>query len=138
MAKVKAEKPLRGFVDENGVLKRFKSSYDRQRVVTVIEGESMTHQDHAESCNINVIVNQFSRTGVIPPDPRGRVPQYGDVSHLNEDLTSLINVARDGNSAKDAIVSKRKAAEAKKLADDRAELEALRAAKAAAPASPPA
>lgn len=131
-SKVVSER-VQGFIGAGGEVKRFKSPYDRQRVISVIHGESMTHQDHAESCNINVIVNQFARTGIIPPDPRGRVPQYGDVSHLNEDLTSLINTARDGNLARAEILSKREAAKAKQLAAEKAELEQLRREKAATP-----
>lgn len=59
----------------------------RVRVQTVIEGESMTHQAHAESCDINNIIRQFDRTGLLPPPTRKAA--YVDVSNLNKNLTEL-------------------------------------------------
>lgn len=121
------------FVDRDGIVKRFKSPYDRVRSVTVIEGESMTDESHRESCDIHTIIRQFDRTGLLPPDPRGREPQYGDVSHLNRDLTSLIQDARDGNAVKDKILSDRKVKLETKRREEQLELEQLRAEKAAKP-----
>lgn len=49
----------------------------------------MTHQSHADSCDINKIIKQYDRTGVLPP--AAHPPQYGDVSELGGDLTEQIN-----------------------------------------------
>lgn len=53
--------------------------------------DDMTHQAHAESCDVNTIIRQFDRTGVLPPVKKQ--PRYGDVSNLNRDLTELLEEA---------------------------------------------
>lgn len=60
--------------------------WERHRFYTQITGESMTHQSHAESCDINQIIRRYDNTGLIP---EGRGPgQYGDVSHLQTAQTA--------------------------------------------------
>lgn len=63
--------------------------HSRVRLALSSDEPSMTHQSHAESCDINNIIRQFDRTGVLPPATRQG--QYGDVSNLNKPLTDLIN-----------------------------------------------
>lgn len=81
----------------------FRRQMSRVRLFTVIEGESMTHQAHAESCDINNIIRQFDRTGVLP-DPK-RQGQYADVSALNDSLTNLLNVQKEARFNYQAEVS---------------------------------
>lgn len=57
----------------------------RGRLQTVIEGESMTHQSHAQSVDINHIVAQFDRSGYMPP--ASREAHYIDCTGLQTDLT---------------------------------------------------
>lgn len=59
--------------------------YFREPLKTVVEGESMTHQAHADSVDINKIVAQFDRSGYLPPAQREG--QYLDVTGLQTDLT---------------------------------------------------
>lgn len=65
----------------------------RVRYHTHTDGVSMTHQSHAESCDINNIIRQFDRTGILPP-PR-KQGQFADVSNLNKDLTDLTLDAKE-------------------------------------------
>ena len=106
--------------------------YDRDRVSTVFEGESMTHQSHAESCDINAVINRYMDTGFLPPGMDGGV--YADVTELQGDLTDLINrskaVIADADAKAAELVAKRAAeAEQQRVA------EAVAAATAAKPAA---
>lgn len=66
----------------------FRHPLSRIRVPTDLGDEpSMTHQSHADSCDVNRIVAQFDRTGYLPP-PKQQ-PYYDDVSHLNQPLADL-------------------------------------------------
>ena len=67
----------------------FRRPFHRHSVKTEFSEPSMTHQAHKESCDINTIIRQFDRTGVLPP--AAHLPQYADVSDLNRDLTELIS-----------------------------------------------
>lgn len=97
MAKVKVNYDTGEIVEEieNRVqarlaqINRYRPPYHRHSVPLDLSAEeSMTHQSHAESCDINSIIRQFDRTGLLPPPTREG--QYGDVSELNRDLTELI------------------------------------------------
>lgn len=70
--------------DDNHVVRH---PFSRMRVRTVNDEPSMTHQAHAESCDINNIIRQFDRTGLLPPATRPA--RFADVSNLNKDLTEL-------------------------------------------------
>lgn len=74
--------------------KLFRHPLSRVRTFAVMEGESMTHQSHRDSSDINNIIRQFDRSGVLPPATRPA--QYGDVSDLNRDLTELIEIGHRG------------------------------------------
>lgn len=63
----------------------------------VCGGESRTEQSHAIQCDINRLIRTFERTGSLPIDPRGRVPNYGDVTHLNKPFDQLLVDARNAN-----------------------------------------
>ena len=66
----------------------FRHPMNRTRTPTDLGDEpSMTHQSHADSCDVNRIVAQFDRTGYLPP-PKQQ-PYYDDVSHLNQPLADL-------------------------------------------------
>lgn len=67
--------------------------FERCRTYTVVAGESMTQQSHADTCDINSIIRRFDNTGVLPP-PRHE-PQYADVTALQVDLTEAYNSARE-------------------------------------------
>lgn len=68
--------------------------WERLRVQTPMVGESMTHQSHAESCDINHIIRRYDNTGLLPD---GRGPgQYADVTHLQEkQLDQMITESRE-------------------------------------------
>lgn len=64
----------------------------RVRVLTIPEGESLTHESFKEECDINGIVNRYARTGELPD--AGRTGAYADCSGLQGDLTQRINESR--------------------------------------------
>ena len=67
----------------------FKSAYSaRERVLTKIEGESMTQQHFAQEQDVRTIINQYDKTGLIANVARG-VAKYGDYSEVNEYRESL-------------------------------------------------
>lgn len=68
--------------------------FSRVKVSVKLVG-GKTHQSFKASCCVNRIMQSIERTGVIPPDPLGRVPNYGDVSHLNLPLDQLIARQRE-------------------------------------------
>lgn len=82
----------------------------RVRTITPVEGDSMTHQSHADSCDINNIIRQFDRTGILPP--ARKTPQFADVTHLQKDLTTLYSDLQDIgtriNDARAAIIEAQK------------------------------
>lgn len=65
----------------------------RQRVRTFNDEPSMTQQSHVDQTDVNAIVKRFERTGVMP-EGRG-IPQYGDVTGLQGDLTELLNRSKE-------------------------------------------
>lgn len=92
----------------------FRKPMSRTRVPTLNDEESMTHQAHMDSCDINNIIRQFDRTGSLPPSDK--IPLYDDVSSLNKPLSELVVQASSTSSAftddmiqRDQILSKRQA-----------------------------
>lgn len=65
----------------------------RERLVTVIEGESATDRSHGNQTDVNAIVERFKRTGILPPPTKQG--QYMDCTGLQGDLTELINKSRE-------------------------------------------
>lgn len=57
--------------------KPYKSYPDRIRVSVKFPEQGLTRQSQADECNINLIVDKFTKTGLMPPSMRG-TPQYGD------------------------------------------------------------
>lgn len=115
-------------------LNRYRPPYHRHSV-TLSAPESLTHQSHAESCDINTIIRQFDRTGLLPPATKQ--PQYGDVSELNRDLTELIAEA-DETQAKYLELREQVAKQkAQAEADARSQSEATPSPTQTAPAPPP-
>lgn len=82
-----------GLVLDASVFVRY--PYHRVSVKVDVGGEDLTEKSHKDACCINRIMRAVDRHGVLPPDPRGRVPNYGDVSHLNQPLGNLIDVQQD-------------------------------------------
>lgn len=100
-----------------------------------LDSTVVTEQSHKEVVCINRIMRNVERHGVIPVDPRGRVPNYGDVSHLNQPLDQLITQSRD---TKDRLVKlnreqreKLRLAKLEKRKKDEQDLAAYRASLAA-------
>lgn len=98
--------------------------------------ESMTHQAHAESCDVNNVIGRYARTGQLPPSTRQA--QFADVTHLNKDLTTLYEDMQELSGrirlAQKAVKDK----QAADLAKEAEELKAFREEKAKPPATPPA
>lgn len=104
--------------------------FDRERLFTKFEGESRTQIADQTSCDVNMIMSRFQRTGVLPD---GKGPgQYADVTELQNDITDAINKSRqviaDAKMRVAEANSKRAKQQAEKLAKDLEELKSLRAA----------
>lgn len=67
--------------------------WTRERVQHTVVGESLTHQSHADSCDVNNIIRRYERTGELPL--ARRPPQYGDVTGLQGDLTERHQAAQE-------------------------------------------
>lgn len=112
--------------------------YSRERLTFDTDGESMTHQSHADSCDVNKIIGRYERTGQLPLATRP--PQYADVSGLQGDLTERINFAKDALAKSRAFAAEREAklkADAKKAVDDANAKVLAASTSAAAPVIPP-
>ena len=57
--------------------KPYKSYPDRIRVAITFPEQGLARQSQADECNINLIVDKFTKTGLLPPAMRGE-PQYGE------------------------------------------------------------
>lgn len=100
---------------------RVRHPYERVRVTTTFSGKSMTHQSHAESCDINNIIRKFDRTGVLPPSTRPE--QYADVTGLQGDLTERINTSREILDKAGRAVEQKREEVKKKAAERQQDLE---------------
>lgn len=102
--------------------------YERVRTTTPVIGESMTHQSHAETCDINNIIRKFDNTGTLPP--ARYEPQYADVTGLQTDLTEAYNQAKEKISLAKSFAKereeKRKQSLSKKQLDLEQEIEQLK------------
>lgn len=106
-----------------GEVRRFRHPMSRHRLQVVVQDEGLVDQTHKESVDVNRIMNHYARTGVVPPDPRGRTPQYTDVSDLNRDLTGLIADSRKVQAEVDKATKRKKKAADEQLAKDKAAFE---------------
>lgn len=70
-------------------MSRYKAN--KQDAVTFNREPTMTDQSQAENTDINVIVNQFLKTGQVQ---QGATPIYADFSELPDDLRGFIEVGR--------------------------------------------
>lgn len=62
-----------------GSLKEFRSAYSgSKRVPTLVRGASMTQQSFKDECDVNVIMNRYLKTGVLPDNLNQREAQYLD------------------------------------------------------------
>lgn len=91
-------------------MKTVRKPMSRERLVTVVQGESKTDTSFGNETNINKIIARFTRTGILPSSER--VPQYADVTGLQKDLTTLVN---EGKEASERV----KAAQTQKTKDER-------------------
>lgn len=89
--------------------------HERHRRFTVIDGDSKTMQSHAESADVNYIVNRYQRTGELPQNPRGLEGRYEDVTGLQKDLTEAYN---DSIETIDDFYAEQAKAEAEQNQDD--------------------
>lgn len=67
---------------------------NKAAAVYIEKGKSLTDQGAARETDINVIVNRFTRTGMVPTTRRD--PMYGDWTHFPPDLRGVIELARSG------------------------------------------
>lgn len=100
---------------------------------TPVTQDSRTHQSFRDETTIQSIYERFTRTGTLEVESRRARAQYGDVSHLNEDLTVLHSRASETHAELNEFVKaeKKKKAEPKKITD------APQGVPAPAPAAPP-
>lgn len=110
-------------VDENGELRSpyIRRPFERVRTYTVIKGESMTQQSHAESCDINNIIRRFDNTGVLPPAKHEA--QYADVTSLQVDLTEAYNRAAETIATAESDIEKHNAELEKKSKQKQLDIE---------------
>lgn len=98
--------------------------WHRERVHTVLEGESMTHQSHAADCDINRIIKRYDRTGALPP---GRSDgRYADVTPLQGDFTERVLQSREAMHKVADVVKTRKRKKAEEQVTIEEELQRLR------------
>lgn len=77
-----------------------RNPFSRMRVVTLVGSDDCTDQTHAESVDVNSIIRKYKRTGELPHPRPGRVPQYADVTALQDGtLTEQLSRARDARAA---------------------------------------
>lgn len=81
-------------VSEFGEPPFVKEGWMRTNADITPDWESATMEAFGHDTDVNEIVARFERTGMMPTDPRGIAPQFGDVTELQGDLTELINRAR--------------------------------------------
>lgn len=80
----------------NGVV--YGSMYvQHMNVEADIGGPSMTRQEYADECDINVLMRKYEATGVLPP-LNGAEPQYLDVSNV-PDLARAMEIIDVATSA---------------------------------------
>ena len=89
---------------KNDQPRRIRGPFEDLRVVTTVEGESMTDDSHGNDTDVNNIIRRFDRTGQLPTG-RGE-GQFADVAGLNEDLTVLISRSREALDELEAAQAK--------------------------------
>lgn len=111
--------------------------WQRNRVTSKVGTESVTDTSFGNDTDINKIVERFARTGRMPDGPTQQ-PYYGDVTHMQDDLSVLLQKTETGRKALEELQAQQAADQEARLAADAAELEQLRAEKAAAAEPTPA
>lgn len=69
---------------------------------------SLTRQEFADECDINNLMAQYEKTGVLPASMRDNVPQYLDVTGIPDyrETLDMLNDATDAFMALPAVVRK--------------------------------
>lgn len=67
-------------------------------VDTIPEGPSLTRQEFADECDINVLMAQYEKTGVINHFSNG-TPQYMDITEMPDDLMGSLRVMKEAETA---------------------------------------
>lgn len=65
----------------------------RDRLAFETKGESLTRQSEAVHCDVNTIIERYTRTGQLPPSRRQGA--FADVTDLQGDLTERAARARE-------------------------------------------
>lgn len=99
--------------------------YERNRITAPV-GESKTDRSFGNDTDINKLIDRFSRTGVMPENPSGVQPYYGDVSEMQCDLTELIEKSKHGVETLQLLKEQQKLQQEEQAAKDQAELELFR------------
>lgn len=73
---------------------------NKERSKTVNKEPTMTDQSQAATTDINIIVNQFLRTGQAP---NGAAPIYADFTQLPDDLRGFIEMGRSINQHQQSL-----------------------------------
>lgn len=87
---------------DTGVVRRVRRPWERMRSLCVPEGESMTEQSHASSCDINNVIRRHARQGDFPPPGQA---QFVDCTHLSKPLAERIAFSRDMIARYEAFVA---------------------------------
>lgn len=98
--------------DLNNAKPRFRTAfnYDAKKASTetglTFTQPSRTQQHQRDDTDINVIVQRFAKTGVLPTS--GRTPEYGDF-HGPSDYHEALNIVIEAQDAFDSLPSKTRA-----------------------------
>lgn len=95
---------------------KLRKPWERERSITEFEGESQTDTSSGNDTDVNHIVARFARTGQLPPATREGY--FGDVTHLQGDLTEMIE---RGKAAQKELERLQEAASAETTNDDKRE-----------------
>lgn len=129
----------------NSVGEELSSAYvqhDPEDFGTHIEGPSLTRQEFAEECDVNALMARYEKTGMQIPSHMSREPQYLDLSDV-PDLHSAMNVMREAEAAFMQLPAHVRlefgndAIRFVEFAEDKENLEQMRAWGLAKPAEPP-
>lgn len=71
---------------------KIRGPFERLQRQTVCVGESMTHQSHKDTVDVNQIIRRYDNTGKLPPITGEQ--RFGDVTPFQGDLTERINSSR--------------------------------------------
>ncbi|QCQ84631.1 internal scaffolding protein [Blackfly microvirus SF02] len=84
---------------EEGALYDFYKPHAGAAVVISDWSPSLTRQEFAEECDINVIMSRYERTGQLPMNMNGVEPRYVDMSAMPTDFREAMDIMIEAEKA---------------------------------------